>query len=82
MRNIDYLALDDAIKRFLGKWWRRWVKTSVGKRLPMEEVDGDGVQGQGHGSGCEDEGVGLGGLGRQMGGEGDAEVVVEMMRAL
>lgn len=31
VKNIEYLALDDAIKRVMGKWWRRWVKIDVGR---------------------------------------------------
>lgn len=37
MKNIEYLALDDSIKRVIGKWWRTWVKTDVGRR--SEQVD-------------------------------------------
>lgn len=32
MKNIEYLALDDSIKRVIGKWWRTWVKTDVGRK--------------------------------------------------
>jgi hypothetical protein len=32
VKNIEYLALDDSIKRVIGKWWRTWVKTDVGRR--------------------------------------------------
>ena len=31
------MALDDSIKRVIGKWWRTWVKTDVGRR--SEQVD-------------------------------------------
>jgi hypothetical protein len=31
VKNIEYLALDDSIKRVMGKWWRTWVKTDVGR---------------------------------------------------
>jgi hypothetical protein len=31
VKNIDYLGLDDGIKRVIGKWWRRWVKVAVGR---------------------------------------------------
>lgn len=27
VHNIDYLDLDDGIKRVVGKWWRKWIKT-------------------------------------------------------
>jgi hypothetical protein len=27
VRSIDYLDLDVPIKRIVGKWWRKWVKT-------------------------------------------------------
>jgi len=37
VKNIEYLALDDSIKRVIGKWWRTWVKTDVGRR--SEQVD-------------------------------------------
>ena len=30
VRNIDYLDLDDGVKRAVGKWWRRWVKPAAG----------------------------------------------------
>lgn len=33
VKNIEYLALGDNIKRVMGKWWRTWVKTDVGRRL-------------------------------------------------
>jgi hypothetical protein len=32
VKNIEYLALGDNIKRVMGKWWRTWVKTDVGRR--------------------------------------------------
>lgn len=32
VRNIEYLGMDDSIKRVIGKWWRRWIKTDVGRR--------------------------------------------------
>lgn len=32
VKNIEYLALDDSVKRVMGKWWRRWVKTDVGRQ--------------------------------------------------
>lgn len=32
VKNIEYLSLDDSIKRVMGKWWRTWVKTDVGRR--------------------------------------------------
>jgi len=32
VKNIEYLALDDSIKRVIGKWWRTWVKTDVGRQ--------------------------------------------------
>lgn len=31
VKNIEYLSLDDSIKRVMGKWWRTWVKTDVGR---------------------------------------------------
>jgi len=37
VKNIEYLALDDSIKRVIGKWWRTWVKTDVGRK--SEQVD-------------------------------------------
>jgi hypothetical protein len=27
VHDIDYLDLDDPIKRIVGRWWRKWVKT-------------------------------------------------------
>jgi hypothetical protein len=32
VRNIEYLGMDDSIKRVMSKWWRRWVKTDVGRQ--------------------------------------------------
>lgn len=32
VKNIEYLGLDDSIKRVIGKWWRTWVKTDVGRQ--------------------------------------------------
>lgn len=32
VKNIEYLSLDDSIKRVMGKWWRTWVKTDVGRQ--------------------------------------------------
>ena len=29
VHNIDYLDLDDNIKRIVGQWWRKWVKTEA-----------------------------------------------------
>jgi hypothetical protein len=37
VKNIEYLALDDSIKRVIGKWWRTWVKTDVGRK--SEQID-------------------------------------------
>ena len=31
VRNVDYLDMDDAIKRAVGKWWRRWVRPATGR---------------------------------------------------
>lgn len=31
VKNVHYLGLDDNIKRVMGKWWRKWVKTDVGR---------------------------------------------------
>ena len=32
IKNIEYLGLDNRIKRVLGSWWRRWVKVAPGRR--------------------------------------------------
>jgi hypothetical protein len=32
IKNIEYLDLDNRIKRVLGSWWRRWVKVTPGRR--------------------------------------------------
>ncbi|KAI5453160.1 hypothetical protein NCC49_006188 [Naganishia albida] len=32
IKNIEYLGLDNRIKRVLGSWWRRWVKVTPGRR--------------------------------------------------
>lgn len=31
VKNVEYLGLNNAIKRVLGSWWRRWVKVSAGR---------------------------------------------------
>lgn len=31
VKNVHYLGLDDGIKRLLGRWWRRWIKTDEGR---------------------------------------------------
>jgi hypothetical protein len=32
VKNIEYLGLDDSIKKVVGIWWRRWVKVESGRR--------------------------------------------------
>jgi hypothetical protein len=39
VKNIEYLGLDDSIKRVIGKWWRTWVKTDVGRQSNSEPID-------------------------------------------
>jgi hypothetical protein len=39
VKNIEYLGLDDSIKRVIGKWWRTWVKTDVGRQSASESID-------------------------------------------
>jgi hypothetical protein len=31
VKNVHYLGMDDNVKRVLGKWWRRWIKTDEGR---------------------------------------------------
>lgn len=31
VKNVHYLGMDDNVKRVLGKWWRKWVKTDEGR---------------------------------------------------
>jgi hypothetical protein len=31
VKNIEYLGIDDRVKRVVGKWWRKWVKVSTGR---------------------------------------------------
>ena len=31
VKNIEYLGLDDGVKKVMGKWWRRWIKTERGR---------------------------------------------------
>ncbi len=31
VKNIEYLGLDDSIKKVIGIWWRRWVKVEAGR---------------------------------------------------
>jgi hypothetical protein len=40
VKNIEYLELDDSIKKVIGIWWRRWVKVEAGRR---ESADGTTV---------------------------------------
>jgi hypothetical protein len=42
VKNIEYLALDDSIKRVMGKWWRTWVKTDVGRRSSTSALEDEG----------------------------------------
>jgi hypothetical protein len=42
VKNIEYLALDDSIKRVMGKWWRTWVKTDVGRRSSTSAIEDEG----------------------------------------
>ena len=56
--NIDYLDLEDDIKRIVGKWWRKWVKTesSSGSRndgTEFEDDDEEEEERKGGGSGME-----------------------------
>jgi hypothetical protein len=42
--NIDFLDLDDGIKRCVGNWWRKWIKTetqSTTGRNPAEDSSDD-----------------------------------------
>lgn len=32
VKNVHYLGMDDNVKRVLGKWWRKWIKTDEGRR--------------------------------------------------
>lgn len=32
VKNVHYLGMDDNVKRVLGKWWRRWIKTDEGRQ--------------------------------------------------
>lgn len=32
IKNIEFLGLDNRLKRVLGSWWRRWVKVAPGRR--------------------------------------------------
>lgn len=48
--NIDFLDLDDGIKRCVGNWWRKWIKTetqsTTGRNLDLDgdSSDDDGAQ--------------------------------------
>ena len=42
VKNIDYLSLDDSVKRVLGKWWRRWIKTDSGRGRSTETIPDEG----------------------------------------
>jgi hypothetical protein len=35
VKNVHYLGMDDNVKRVLGKWWRKWVKTDEGRARSM-----------------------------------------------
>jgi len=41
VHNIDFLDLDDPIKRTVGKWWRKWVKTEAQARGGQPDEDED-----------------------------------------
>lgn len=49
VKSIDYLDLEAPIKRIVGKWWRRWIKTEpqsersrqVGRGNEEEDEDED-----------------------------------------
>ncbi|KAK4690041.1 hypothetical protein P7C73_g42, partial [Tremellales sp. Uapishka_1] len=49
VKNVDYLGLDDGIKRVIGKWWRRWVKVAVGRQGETNLVAGGGEVSKGMG---------------------------------
>ncbi|KAJ9125828.1 hypothetical protein QFC24_002612 [Naganishia onofrii] len=38
IKNIEYLELDNRIRRVLGSWWRRWVKVTPGRRISSAGV--------------------------------------------
>ncbi|KAJ9102450.1 hypothetical protein QFC21_002850 [Naganishia friedmannii] len=38
IKNIEYLELDNRIRRVLGSWWRRWVKVTPGRRVSAAGV--------------------------------------------
>lgn len=91
VHNIDYLDLDDSIKRTVGKWWRKWVKTETqtARGVQDEDEDGDdasaGVMGKQNvamdesGDECSERGDEA-----DMDGEGESEVGIDeaMMGAL
>ena len=41
VHNIDYLDLDDPIKRIVGRWWRKWVKAEVQGSRGVAQADED-----------------------------------------
>lgn len=48
--NIDFLDLDDGIKRCVGNWWRKWIKTetqSTTGRNAEDSSDDDDDEGEG-----------------------------------
>lgn len=44
VKNIEYLGLDNNVKRVLGSWWRRWVKVAAGRsaNAPPQSANGNG----------------------------------------
>lgn len=68
VKNIEFLGLDDSIKRVMGVWWRRWVKVAAGRKESerkqqkartderrSESVDAEGDTSMSEGGGNEDE---------------------------
>ena len=44
VKNIHYLGMDDNVKRVMGKWWRRWVKTEARTQRPEAAEDESDVE--------------------------------------
>lgn len=91
VKNIEYLSMDDSIKRVMGKWWRTWVKTDVGRARAQEEaertkretsVSASSEGGDGDVSDVEDEGMQVDGGGRESVAAEEEDGVSDLLKRL
>lgn len=90
MKNVHQLGMDDGVKRVLGRWWRRWIKTDEGRararmgrgvedddeeeELRDEEENGEDTEEEGRGMTLDHT--------EERGRVGDDEDVSGLLRAL